>query len=429
MGVLSAPFNMMGSMLGFNKRPGTESKPVEGPKEIDKDTLAECYKYGLLAYTAYADSVDEAQAFLKEINLPTTPEYLTMGGLIQDGNMKLLRYETTDTEAVVVKMKSESGNGYELVIAFRGTETTWNKGMVSDALSDLWLVKVNVSALEGLSGRRADLRECEVHSGFLKALNSALKGTKATKSLPAVIKELFPAGEEPTRIVVTGHSLGGALCTLAAFWCKTVAFPDKEVKCFAFASPRVGNPGFVAKFNELIGNNQNGCYRFTHKDDVVPAVPPYFWGFDHVSNAVFLLEPHKKNYKGLAFDWSEKVDKSVKKYAALLAMRPVAAYTSAGDHDMGKYLSGIGNVLGLEALTQKAEELRASIDAREKDLLSGVHKMAVKTANDGEDPAPSEALTPAPVPAPATAVAGPAMADLLVGTGTPVVAATAMEVK
>ena len=45
----------------------------------------------------------QAQAFLKEINLPTTPEYLTMGGLIQEGNMKLLRYETTDTEVSPVK--------------------------------------------------------------------------------------------------------------------------------------------------------------------------------------------------------------------------------------------------------------------------------------------------------------------------------------
>jgi hypothetical protein len=45
-----------------------------------------------------------------------------------------------------------------------------------------------------------------------------------------------------------------------------------------------------------------------------------------VSNAVFLFEPHKKNYN--VFNWSEKVEKSAKKYAALLAMRPVAAYTS-----------------------------------------------------------------------------------------------------
>ena len=97
---------------------------------------------------------------------------------------------------------------------------------------------------------------------------------------------------------------------------------------------------------------------------------------------------------------------------------------------MGKYLSGIGNVLGLEALTKKAEAIRASIDAREKELLSGVQTMAVKTANVGEDPAPSEALAPAAVPAPASAVTEPATADAVgVGSGAPVVAATSVAEK
>jgi hypothetical protein len=66
-------------------------------------------------------------------------------------------------QVLLAKMRNESGEGHELVLAFRGTETSWNKGLLSDALSDLWLVKVNVSAMEGLKDRR-DLRECEVRT-------------------------------------------------------------------------------------------------------------------------------------------------------------------------------------------------------------------------------------------------------------------------
>ena len=49
-----------------------------------------------------------------------------------------------------------------------------------------------------------------------------------------------------------------------------------DIYCFAYASPRVGDGNFKKKFDELLGNN--ACYRFTHKSDVVPAVPPASFG-------------------------------------------------------------------------------------------------------------------------------------------------------
>jgi hypothetical protein len=109
-----------------------------------------------------------------------------------------------------------------------------------------------------------------------------------------------------------------------------------------------------------------------------------------------------------------------------------AVSLQAGDHDMGKYLGGIGNVLGLEALTAKAMEIKARIDAKEQELLTGVQKMASKVAKAGDDPLPDEALAPAPVPAPAAAVYQAATAEALIaevpvglGTAAPVVAAAA----
>ena len=45
-----------------------------------------------------------------------------------------------------------------------------------------------------------------------------------------------------TSIVTTGHSLGGALATLAAVDLM-IAFPNLTVSSQTFGSPRVGNPG------------------------------------------------------------------------------------------------------------------------------------------------------------------------------------------
>lgn len=61
-----------------------------------------------------------------------------------------------------------------------------------------------------------------------------------------------------------------------------------EVFCYAFASPRVGNTAFRSDFLAGTGDSKplnivavkqvDKCYRFTHKGDLVPAVPPPWLG-------------------------------------------------------------------------------------------------------------------------------------------------------
>jgi predicted lipase len=51
-------------------------------------------------------------------------------------------------------------------------------------------------------------------------------------------------GSTPTRVLCCGHSLGGALATLAATWA-SFEYPEADVRCVTLGSPRVGNPAFV----------------------------------------------------------------------------------------------------------------------------------------------------------------------------------------
>jgi len=255
------------------------------PSELDQKQAEECYKYGLFAQCAYADSIEEAHKELAKN--PTLPDsFQTLPDqLLREGRLKLLHYSSplenvvkTDTEVLLAKLKHPDG-GDELVMAFRGTEIDRKKGFfrstVSDALTDLKFSQRPVTDIRGLKDR-TDLEKCQVHEGFLTSFNDVIKGTTETRSMLDVInKDLFKEGEEkPVRVVCCGHSLGGALCTLAAFWCKATheAFLGIDVLCYAFASPRVGDADFANKFNELLGNSF--CYRFSHNKDIVPALPP-----------------------------------------------------------------------------------------------------------------------------------------------------------
>ena len=120
-------------------------------------------------------------------------------------------------------------------------------------------------------------------------------------------------------VVVTGHSLGGALATLAAFelaasgydaaeagkqerqterlMAHTNAFgaasapppPPPRARALVegvrtFGSPRVGDILFAAAYRAVLGDR---TWRVTHAHDVVPSVPVRVMGFHHVPTEVF----------------------------------------------------------------------------------------------------------------------------------------------
>ena len=67
--------------------------------------------------------------------------------------------------------------------------------------------------------------------------------------LDGVISEL--GGPDGLSIYVTGHSLGGALASLAALDIKK-AHPTAHMTVYTYGQPRVGNPAFVYEYNKLV---------------------------------------------------------------------------------------------------------------------------------------------------------------------------------
>ena len=144
-----------------------------------------------------------------------------------------------------------------LMITFRGTQTPGDWLHNLDFIGEPYLP---------VAGRGT------VHQGF-QLVYYAIR-----KNLLAIVNQM---GVGCTEVLITGHSLGGALATLA--------MPDILNQPFAtnispilynVASPRVGHSDFQSYFDSHV----NVSYRIVNQWDVVPHVPPALAGYVHIGN-------------------------------------------------------------------------------------------------------------------------------------------------
>ncbi|XP_030924124.1 uncharacterized protein LOC115950977 isoform X2 [Quercus lobata] len=166
-----------------------------------------------------------------------------------------------------------------LVVAFRGTEQTQWK----DLITDLMLVPAGLNP-ERIGG---DFKqEVQVHSGFLSAYDSVR--TRIISLIKLAIGYIDDLAEPPFKwhVYVTGHSLGGALATLLALELSSSQLAMHgaiSVTMYNFGSPRVGNKKFAEYYNEKVKDS----WRVVNHRDIIPTVPRLM-GYCHVAQPVYL---------------------------------------------------------------------------------------------------------------------------------------------
>jgi hypothetical protein len=107
-----------------------------------------------------------------------------------------------------------------------------------------------------------------VHSGFLSQHTSI----KASITSSLICRAMTKDGSSRKRVIFVGHSLGGALATLAAASTKA-RYPQLFVECITFGSPRVGNVAFSAFFDTIM----NRSVRCVNANDKVTKNPSLFY--------------------------------------------------------------------------------------------------------------------------------------------------------
>jgi len=126
----------------------------------------------------------------------------------------------------------------------------------------------------------------QLHFGFFSSYSRLRKQVHAT-----IYEELV---RSPSRLLVTGHSLGGAQATACAYdmsrWIipsvkkdllynRGKAAADKvTLCCYTFGAPRLGGPRFQAAFDKAVPET----HRVINDGDVVTTTPPHWLGFNHV---------------------------------------------------------------------------------------------------------------------------------------------------
>lgn len=151
-----------------------------------------------------------------------------------------------------------------VVGVFRGT----------DELKD-WLDNVRIFPTKGPFGN--------VHSGFYNALLDVWKRKKMWDR----IKELQyrGAGEVKRSLWLTGHSLGGAMATLAAACLAKENIPLYGV--YTFGQPRCGDDNFQVKFDSKL---KEKFFRFQNRNDIVTRIPARAMGYEHVGRYIYITE-------------------------------------------------------------------------------------------------------------------------------------------
>lgn len=156
----------------------------------------------------------------------------------------------TDTQAFIAV------DGKDIVFTGQGTTS------VTDWMIDFRLYRTRVRYLG----------DSLVHAGFVKSYNSI------RDRVHVLVKDLM-RDHDITGFICTGHSLFGAIATVAALDFKLKY--DLPVSCVSFGSPRVGSRKFSSLFNEKIDT----CYRCVRLKDPI-AFTPFGPRFKHVSGGL-----------------------------------------------------------------------------------------------------------------------------------------------
>lgn len=210
------------------ERPLILHSKLDGPI-AEKSFLHRALLFAELAMVAYNDE-DEARRAAETIGFPDVT-------MFDNDGSQAFRFRNDD----------------DCVIAFRGTEADeWN-----DIQADVDVTSVLAETVG------------KVHRGFKTEVDD----------LWPELETALTDNDHP--LWFCGHSLGGALATIAAGRCFLSHIASNPEALHTFGSPRVGDNAYV---NYVALDH----YRWVHNNDIVTRVPPVWMGYRHCGQEVYL---------------------------------------------------------------------------------------------------------------------------------------------
>lgn len=190
-----------------------------------------------------------------------------------------------------------------LCMAFRGTDETLD-----------WLDNLNAFATKQLFG--------EFHRGFWHSVEDVWQ--------PIFDKYQRLLAQRKRPLFITGHSLGGAMATIAA--AKLVHEDKPFTSVYTFGQPRALTRDTAQFFNVEC---KSRFFRFHNNNDIVTRVPARIMGYSHVGSYLYITE-EKQIHQEVGF-WFKFVDY----FDGAMSALKEKGFDGVEDHDINRYLEAV----------------------------------------------------------------------------------------
>lgn len=228
--------------------------------------------------------------------------------MVNDGSDVPIGFWASDAEGI-------------LNLVFRGTEGTTE-----------WIEDGSISQVPNTITNSQGLAQGCVESGFLSVHQNL------TESLTNQYESLTAQGLGSNGLFIMGHSLGAALCELAA---TELSNQTTDIWIYNIGCPRVGSDDFVTTLDTLVSN----YFRVTSGWDIIPDLPPV------------MIDPLSGN-QTLYEHAGQQCPIYTSEFAFLANMMSDPLY----GHHLSTYKTGLQNLIDsgvASAITSKLEALKA----------------------------------------------------------------------
>lgn len=245
--------------IGFKSNTSVKKEQINIDNKYDKQQSLTLMQ---LSSLVYEDENKVKNKILKQYDFDSFEYFSKQNNkkILEEGYIKLFstffksKTDIVDLQFMKLIKYDEEINKDIIILVFQGSQEP------QDWISNLTVKKANYSG------------KYQVHQGFydgfklfLKILNDKDFYSKTQKKYN--FNKDIDYINNNCKIILTGHSLGGALATLAACYFHDIGIKKENMSIYTFGAPPVGDEEFCQKYK-----NRLDIYRVVNKNDVIPKI-------------------------------------------------------------------------------------------------------------------------------------------------------------